>query len=149
MVWACFSWAGKSELVLIEGNVDSSRYCATLGTTLLPFIEHHHPNGAIFQQDNAYCHTSVYTKDWFVDMDVDVLDWPVRSPDQNPIENLWGMLGRAVYSNGRQFESFGDLKEALVFAWDNIDKNVLRNLVTSMATRVVPLIEAKGGRTSY
>lgn len=58
MVWGAFSAAGKSELVFIKGNIDSSRYCATLSTTLLPFIEMKHPRGARFQQDNATCHVS-------------------------------------------------------------------------------------------
>ena len=53
MIWTCFSAHDKSELVFINGNMDSSLNCATLGTTVLPFIEQKHPRGAIFQQDNA------------------------------------------------------------------------------------------------
>ncbi len=94
MVWGCFSYNGKSELAFISGNMDSSCYCATLETTYFPFIDAHHPRGAILQQDNAPCHTSHYTKEFFSDMDVRVLQWTSRSPDINPIENVWGLMAQ-------------------------------------------------------
>ncbi len=34
------------------------------------------------------CHTAKGTKSWFNDHGVTVLDWPLNSPDLNPIENL-------------------------------------------------------------
>ncbi len=77
------------------------------------------------------------------------MDWPARSPDQNPIENLWAVLGRAEYNNGRQFDDIEELKEALVHEWDKINLLTLQNLVKSMPRRIVSLIEARGGCTPY
>ena len=149
MVWAAFSRAGKSELVFIDGTMDSSKYCATLSTTLLPFIEQHHPRGARFQQDNAPCHVSAYSKQYFSDMDIDVIDWPSRSPDLNPIENLWAILARDVYKLGRQFDTVADLKEALFYCWDTITIDTLQKLVDSMPKRLMDCMEARGGFTSF
>ncbi len=42
----------------------------------------------IFQQDLAPAHAAKSTKSWLNDHGVGVLDWPVNSPDLNPIENL-------------------------------------------------------------
>ena len=66
-------------------------------------------NNAIFQQDNAAIHTFKLTKDWFKTKNIEVFDWPTKSPDLNPIESLWGILSR-VYKNKRQLENRETLK---------------------------------------
>lgn len=129
MVWACFSYEGKSELRFIEGNIDSKCYCSILETNYLPFLDSQHPRGAVLQQDNAPCHVAVYACEFLGDMDLKVLDWPSRSPDVNPIENIWGILAQRVNENGRQFDHVIDLKDALQMAWDTIELSVLQKLV--------------------
>ncbi len=49
-----------------------------------------------FQQDLAPAHTAKVTKSWFNDHGITVFDWPANSPDQNPIENLWGIVKRKM-----------------------------------------------------
>ncbi len=100
--------------------MDSSKYCATLSTRLLPFMEDKNPRGTRFQQDNAPCHVSAYTKYYFGDMVIEVLDWPSRSPDLNPIEDLWSILSHEIYKQGRQFDTINELKECLTLAWDAV-----------------------------
>ncbi len=50
-------------------------------------------NNAIFLQDNAAINTSKLTKDWFKTKNIEVLDWPTKSPDLNPIEYPVALLG--------------------------------------------------------
>lgn len=33
---------------------------------------------------------------------VDAIEWPARSPDLNPVENLWSILSAAVYEQARK-----------------------------------------------
>ena len=78
-----------------------------------------------------------------------VMDWPAKSPDMNCIENMWGELVRRVYSQGRQFDTVDDLREALMYEWEKIDLPVVQNLIASMPRRVVELMVQRGGVTKY
>lgn len=37
--------------------------------------------------------------EFFEEQDVKLFSWPARSPDLNPIENVWALLARKVYPN--------------------------------------------------
>jgi hypothetical protein len=88
------------------------------------------------------------TKQWFIDNGIELLSWPSLSPDLNPIENLWRMLARRVYSNGRQFET-AELERVVREQWDQIGMSDIMKLVDSMKDRVFKLILAGGEHTGY
>jgi transposase len=116
---------------------------------MLPFAHHHHGTDFIFQQDNARIHTSQITKDFLCEQNVRVMEWPPLSPDLNPIENLWGILSRKVYANGKQYHSINELKKSIQEAWDGIPMTVLNNLVKSMPNRCIEVLKRNGRKTSY
>ncbi len=149
MVWGAFGSAGKLELAVLDGRMDSSRYQAMLNTHLLPFGPAVGGPNWVFQQDNAPCHASKATMEWLRSKNIGLLEWPSRSPDLNPIENLWGILVRRVYVNGRQFENVQSLKEAILKAWDEIPRETLQKLVDSMKDRMFEVIRKNGGATKY
>ncbi|CDF40127.1 unnamed protein product [Chondrus crispus] len=86
---------------------------------------------------------------FFEEEEVPVMDWPAKYPDLNPIENLWGLLARAVYVGCRQFDNVEELKEAVWEAWDNITTDTLKFLLGSMERRCRDCYLAKGGATKY
>lgn len=149
MVWAGFTLTGKLKLVFTSNKMTSKDYIEVLDQCLLPFVHEHRPNQFTFQHDNAPIHTSRLTKQWLVDHNIDLLDWPARSPDLNPMENLWGILVRRIYAEGRQYDSVNELKTAINEAWESIENSILENLVHSMPNRLRKVIEAKGNVIHY
>lgn len=149
MVWAAFSAKGKSEIAFLSGRQASKHYIWTLCEFLYPFAHLMHGTEFFFQQDNASIHTSRETRQFFEEMELNVIDWPARSPDLNPIENVWNLLSAKVYQNGRQYESVADLKEAIKREWETITVAELKNLVDSMNRRCFEVIRLGGGKTHY
>lgn len=75
------------------------------------------------------------------------LPWPSRSPDLNPIEHIWDMLGRRVCQ--RNIETLPELRRALLEEWENIPQEGITNVVASMTSRLIEVIGARGGNTRY
>jgi DDE superfamily endonuclease len=148
MVWGGMSRYSTTEICFLDGKQDSGKYCETLRTTLLPFLDkicQEQPSvDIIFQQDGASIHTSRKTMGWLTAHNINPMSWPAKSPDLSPIENLWGDLVHTVYQNGRQFENKAELKVAIKSAWSAITKERLEKLIDSMPGRIFDVGRRKG-----
>jgi len=149
MYWAGFGINGTTPLVEIHPKSNSLDYQDVLGQNIVRRGGKIAGRGWIFQHDNAAIHRSASTKDYLERNGVRVLDWPSRSPDLNPIENLWGIMVRDVYAHGRQYNTLRELKTAIQAAWAKLSLDTLRNLINSMKNRVFEVILNGGGITHY
>ncbi|GIY17376.1 hypothetical protein CDAR_1601 [Caerostris darwini] len=75
--------------------------------------------------------------------------WPPRSPDMNPIENLWDIIERSVRAQNPAPSTLSQLWTSIETAWLNIPAEDFQRLVESMPRRVAALRRAKGGPTRY
>lgn len=149
MVWGAFCSNSMLDLAFPSTKMNSSEYIKVLEDKLVPFLESSNEEHYIFQQDNASVHVSRQTKGWLSSKNIKILEWPACSPDQNPIENIWGILTRNIYADNRQYESVFHLKEAVIDAWKSITEEMRKNLVDSMSDRIFELIQKNGGLTHY
>ena len=139
--------------------MDGREYQEVLSHSLLPFLRRFHRLHLKFQQDNAGVHRSKHKRrndpgfipmmQWFADHRIELLDWPSRSPDLNPIENLWGIMVRQVYADNRQYRNVEELKRAILDAWNSISTELLKKLSNSMQNRIFQVIQRNGGVTDY
>jgi transposase len=154
MVWAGISLLGKTEIAFVKGKQTAADHIETLESHLLPFIDGVEELAPDIQcrlmQDGASIHTAGLTQRWLAKQTFDVLEWPARSPDLNPIENAWSQLARIVYDDGRkQYDSLGALKKAIQRAWFELDMGYIERLIKSMPKRFEKCIRAKGEKINY
>ena len=145
MVWGAFVGNKLLDLVIVDQTMDSAKYTDMLNKSLRPFMK----RGLTFMHDGVSIHRSDETKNWLKDNKIPVLEWPAISPDLNPIENVWVMLTRAVFTNGRQFKTKKELKAEVLKQWSLIKPEQLTNLLKSMTERIVEVTANQGGNTKY
>ena len=64
----------------------------------------------------------------------------------NPIENLWAIIKRSVYSNGKQYSSKNDLWTAIQNAAKAVEPSTVQKLANSVTERIYKVIKSKGSR---
>ncbi|GFX15407.1 hypothetical protein TNCV_3303361 [Trichonephila clavipes] len=86
--------------------------------------------------DNATCHRTLAVQDCLDSEGIQRLVWPARSPDLNPIENVWDALGRQVAGPNYPPTNKNTLIRALTEEWDKLPQQLLDNVVQSMENKV-------------
>ena len=103
----------------------------------------------VLMQDNARPHTARVSLNFLEEEGIEVMDWPARSPDLNPIEHVWDILRRRVVQRHHPPRVVLDLRRALVEEWDAIPQNDIQRPIQSMPKRCLECIQARGGHTHY
>ncbi|GFS48314.1 transposable element Tcb2 transposase [Trichonephila clavipes] len=150
MVWAGIMINGRTRLhVVANATMTGQRY---IDEVLLPHVRLF--RGAVgdkfvFMDDNATCHRTLAVQDCLDSEGIQRLVWPARSPDLNPIENVWDSLGRQVAGRNYPPTNKNTLIHALTEEWDKLPQQLLDNVVQSMVRRVECCITLHGGHIPY
>ncbi len=80
---------------------------------------------------------------------VTYVPWPAMSPDWNPIEHIWDMLGRRILAQEPPVQNIRQLEAALHREWQQLSEQHIRRLSGGMRRRVEAVIQARGGCTRY
>ncbi|GFW02525.1 hypothetical protein TNCV_2455411 [Trichonephila clavipes] len=125
---------GRTRLhVVANGTMTGQRY---IDEVLLPHVRLFRVavgDKFVFMDDNATCHRTLAVQDCLDSEGIQRLVWPARSPDLNPIENVWDALGRQVAGRNYPPTNKNTLIRSLTEEWDKLPQQLLDNVVQSMA----------------
>lgn len=152
MVWGCFSNEGVGRLRILAKSqkVNQHVYMDILNKELRQTQRDQFPNGgSIFQDDNAPCHRARTVQEWFRNHSVQHIDdWPGQSPDMNPIENLWAVVGHVIRDRAPTCRS--EIIASIVHAWYRvITRETCQKLAQSVPNRLKNTIKSKGFPSRY
>lgn len=83
-------------LVSITGPLNSHKYMRIIRAHIVPVMQRFAANNEpkIFMQDNSPVHTAHNVMNFFSNQNFELMEWPPKSPDLNPIENVWSAMER-------------------------------------------------------
>ena len=142
------SWCG---VAFLWGAAQPSM-CSPLGTEMRPLVRPYAGAvgpGFLLMQDNARPHVAGVCQQFLQEEGIDVMDWPARSPDLNPIEHIWDIMSRSIHQRHVAPQTVQELADALVQVWEEIPQETIRHLIRSMPRRCREVIQARGGHTHY
>lgn len=150
MVWGCFSYYGVGPIMWARENIDQAMYKKILQQGLMKAMKDggwDHEN-MMFQQDNARVHTARGPMIYLANKKILILDWPAKSADMNPIENLWAHLKRHL-NDMDEPQTNDELWRNIQKVWYAITPDICAKYVDSLPRRVEELKKRRGGYTRY
>lgn len=122
--WGAIGIEGPlTPIVRIEGPFNAPKYERIIRTHVIPMMENFEDDGLprYFMQDNSPVHSAASAMALFSRQRFILMEWPPKSPDLNPIENVWA---RMIYDWPKIHpRNDANLHNAVVERWDALRGN--------------------------
>lgn len=118
------------------------------------FIRRHFP--ALFEvagMDNDPSQTSAKARAVFAELGYTMQKIPQRSPDLNPIENVFHLVRKRLQREAREknitHQSWDVFKQSVQYHIWSTSKEVIDKTIAGMPKRLLQIVKTKGRRTKY
>ncbi|KAH0792611.1 Transposable element Tc3 transposase [Histomonas meleagridis] len=150
MIWGGIGYQFKTDLVIIEGTLNSEDYIEQIifGSNLIEEADKKYGIGEwTHMQDNARPHISKETMCVLNELEINILkDWPPYSPDLNIIEVVWAIMETRV--EALQPKTINDLVKIVKDVWEALQWQTINGLVMSISKRL-RIVNATPDRTIF
>lgn len=149
MVWGGISLTSRTKLVFIPPpGLSAQRYVDEILRPHVLLVRRRVGRAFSLMQDNATCHNARLTRTFLQENNIDVLPHPARSPDLNPIEHVWDMLGRRLRDLPNQSTNLANLFDRLREIWDALPQEMIQQCI-NMPQRLTEVIRNRGRNTHF
>ena len=147
----CISHDCKPDLVTIQGNLTGDQYIRdVLQPVVVPhFDDHPLDTRSVYMYDNARPHSSRAVTAYLQSEAVTYVHWPAMSPDLNPIDHIWDILGRRIEVRETPVQNIRQLEALFHREWQQLSQQDIRCLTGGMRRRVEAVIQARVDCTRY
>ena len=143
MVWAGVPLHHKTNIVFINGNLTAACYQhEVLDTAVIPLLRNHRVMQLLHDGDLA--HRARATTAYLNANNVNVVDFPQKSPDLNIIESIWDELNCHVRRTGAIPTTLNQLRAIILYEWNNLPQNYVQCYVTSMRRHCLSVVNSAG-----
>ena len=117
------------------------------------FAKSANPIAKRFLQDGDPVQNSALAKQAFKDVGAFMFSIPPRSPDLNPIENLFHLVSKQLEKDALEmeikYENFDQFSKRVKNTMMNFSKHTIDKIIESMNKRVVTIVQNRGERLKY
>lgn len=147
-VWGAFSLTSVPPLAAVSVHFNAREYIGVLAARFLSYARSPVP---VLLHDRHPAHTAKLVEKWLDTLGVKLIKLPAKSPDLNPIENVWSVVSRQVYPGTTTYNTKESLLVAIRAAWETVRANhtLRQHLVDSMTRRFQAVVRMKGGPTKF
>ena len=146
MVWGYVSHDYKPDLVTGQGTLTEQKYQTDIReNAVIPHFDVHPLlTRPVFVIDNARPHRSRAVIACLRQNASSTLPWPARSPDLNPLEHLWDILGWKIRQITPSVKTLFELEAALHRKWQQIPQQRIQRLVQGIRRRLATIAVQAG-----
>lgn len=142
-VWGCIGLNFRLLVVLSEEQRTGATYMQQCLHKLIAALQENGIENAVFQFDGNRTHSWEPALQYLANKGVETLaEWPARSPDLSPIENMWALVAKEVSERGPVDEK--ELAKFVVEEWDKIPQETVNKLVRSFRGRCRMCVDGQG-----
>lgn len=146
-VWAGISCQWNTPIVIFERLMNGAGLTEVFKAGLVPYINQVNNNPHLMQ-DNDPKHTSTRVALWFQDMNISWWKTTPKSPDLNPIENLFHELKQYIRRVAK-LKTKDELVTGIAEFWETVDVAKGKEYIGHLKKVVSRVIEVNGGPTGY